>query len=221
MPTDITPHELTEAGLAAGLSADWVHDTVTDPAAIVDWPARQAAALIPFAVVDGRPVNPAGLTGRIGRNLPAWGENQVADPIVVADTAAGRRLLLIRRDDTGEWAIPGGMVDPGETPTGALVRELAEETGLDLTGTPPTVLARGYVEDPRASDWAWITSTVVLFHLEHLRPVRAGSDALAARWWPFDTLTGLTGAIRAAGDRLYPAHEPFLTLALAHLAGGR
>lgn len=221
MTIDITPHELTAAGIAAGLSDGWVLDTVTDPTAVLDWPARQAAALIPFEVVDGYPVNPAGPTGRIGRNLKSWGENQAADPIVVADTMSGRRLLLIRRDDTGEWAIPGGMVDPGETPTDALVRELAEETGLNLTGTPPTVLARTYVEDPRASDWAWITSTVALFHLTGLRPVRAGSDALAARWWPFDTLTGLTGAIRAAGDRLCPAHEQLVTLALTHLTGGR
>ncbi|OHV23255.1 hypothetical protein BBK14_24345 [Parafrankia soli] len=220
MTTDITPHELTEAGIAAGLSAGWVLDTVTDPTAVLDWPARQAAALIPFEVVDGRPVNPAGPTGRIGRNLKAWGENQAADPIVVADTAAGRRLLLIRRDDTGEWAIPGGMVDPGETASVALIRELREETGLGYAEWAMRVLDRRIVDDPRNTDWAWIASTVALIAMRETEPT-AGSDATDARWWPFDTLTGLAGAIRAAGDRLYPAHEPLLTLALTHLTGGR
>jgi len=43
--------------------------------------------------------------------------------------AAGR-LLLQRHGDTGRWVTPGGSIDPDESPTDALVRELWEETGL-------------------------------------------------------------------------------------------
>ena len=42
------------------------------------------------------------------------------------------RLVLIRRRDTGQWALPGGMVQWGENITSTVRRELAEETGLDL-----------------------------------------------------------------------------------------
>ena len=42
------------------------------------------------------------------------------------------RLLLQRRSDTGDWAIPGGMMEPGETLEETARREVKEETGLEL-----------------------------------------------------------------------------------------
>jgi 8-oxo-dGTP diphosphatase len=43
------------------------------------------------------------------------------------------RVLLVRRADDGRWAMAGGWVDPGETPERAVVREVAEETGLRVS----------------------------------------------------------------------------------------
>ena len=40
------------------------------------------------------------------------------------------RVLLIRREDNGLWALPGGMAEVGETPSEAAVRELGEEANI-------------------------------------------------------------------------------------------
>jgi 8-oxo-dGTP diphosphatase len=42
------------------------------------------------------------------------------------------RLLLGRRSDTGRWAVVAGMVEPGEQPADTIVREVLEETGVDV-----------------------------------------------------------------------------------------
>ena len=38
------------------------------------------------------------------------------------------RMLLLKRPDTGRWAMPGGLLEVGETPAEGCVRELEEET---------------------------------------------------------------------------------------------
>jgi 8-oxo-dGTP diphosphatase len=43
------------------------------------------------------------------------------------------KIVLIRRRDNGLWGLPGGIVDWGEDLPTAIRRELAEETGLELT----------------------------------------------------------------------------------------
>jgi ADP-ribose pyrophosphatase YjhB (NUDIX family) len=55
------------------------------------------------------------------------------------------RILLQRRTDSGNWSLPGGTMDLGETLGGTVVRETREETGLDieLTGI------LGIYTDPR------------------------------------------------------------------------
>ncbi len=47
---------------------------------------------------------------------------------VVRDEAG--RILLLRRADNGRWSLPAGMIDPGEQPAEAALREIAEETGV-------------------------------------------------------------------------------------------
>lgn len=54
----------------------------------------------------------------------------------VAVTNDARELLMIRRTDNGNWAMPGGAVDLGESLSQAGVRETKEESGVDceITG---------------------------------------------------------------------------------------
>lgn len=194
--------------------------TVTDPTTI-NWPERQARAAIPFQVIDGRPVNPVehiGIRGLNGRR--AWGENLAADALVTATDEHGKRLLVMveRRDGYG-WAMPGGHVEPGESPADAVVRELAEEASLRRRGVRWTSEPPQYVADPRASDEAWMVT--VLHRADLGRVSRAdlptpvgGSDAKRADWVPADDYSELVGSLAVIGGEVFVAHRTMLRAAL-------
>ena len=94
--------------------------------------------------------------------------------------SADRRVLLVQRKippRQGEWCLPGGFMELGETPEAAVLRELAEETGIEgkvdqllgLQATPNriyhTVLVAGYRVTPLNGR------------------LKAGDDALEVRWF--------------------------------------
>lgn len=146
------------------------------------------------------PFNPAGRTGIRGRGLLGkWGPNHAADPIVTRYDPARPTVLqmvAIQRDDTGHWAIPGGMVDYNETVSVTLRREFQEEatkTGMNpalldklFAVTNGRVVYRGYVDDPRNTDNAWMETCAVHFHcdteLGQQLALEAGYDAVAVQW---------------------------------------
>jgi len=49
---------------------------------------------------------------------------------LVVDDAG--RVLMHRRSDSGNWSLPGGVMDIGETLGQCVIREVKEETGLDI-----------------------------------------------------------------------------------------
>jgi 8-oxo-dGTP diphosphatase len=89
------------------------------------------------------------------------------------------RLLVIRRGrppGEGRWSLPGGRVEPGESDAQAVVRELAEETGLRvepgrLVGSAERPGPGGVTYD--IHDYAAIVTGGEL---------TAGDDAAEARW---------------------------------------
>jgi 8-oxo-dGTP diphosphatase len=73
---------------------------------------------------------------------------------VIGIAAAARtpdgRFLLVKRSDTGGWALPGGTLEWGENLRTALERELREETGAQLHALGRLVgVYSGFGRDPR------------------------------------------------------------------------
>jgi 8-oxo-dGTP diphosphatase len=91
------------------------------------------------------------------------------------------RLLLIRRGRgpaQGEWSVPGGRVERGETLAEAVVRELAEETGVE--GVCGGLV--GVVE--RMDDDHHFVILDFAVHLFEPQTPTAGDDAAEAAWVP-------------------------------------
>jgi 8-oxo-dGTP diphosphatase len=98
--------------------------------------------------------------------------------VVVVDD----RLLLIRRGRgvaVGQWSLPGGVVEPGELLAEAVVRELAEETGLEGVCGPLLGVVERFVE---GRHFVILDHRVTL--LEPDATPRAGDDAAEVAWVP-------------------------------------
>jgi ADP-ribose pyrophosphatase YjhB (NUDIX family) len=64
-----------------------------------------------------------------GYRISSQGEVRLGCSVILFN-AARDEVLLTRRTDNGQWCLPGGRIDPGESVTEACEREVMEETGL-------------------------------------------------------------------------------------------
>lgn len=98
------------------------------------------------------------------------------------------RLLMVRRGRgpaQGEWAVPGGRVEAGETVAEAVVRELREETGIEGVCGP----LLGWVERVD-DDHHFVILDFEVTVLSDGEPV-AGDDAAEVAWVQLDQVTDL------------------------------
>lgn len=117
--------------------------------------------------------------GRQGGTHPHSARVECVGAVIRDD--AGRLLLILRGHEPskGLWSVPGGRIEAGETDEQAVVREVAEETGLRvicgrLLGTAElpglggaTIVVRDYLADLAAGS---------------ADPMVAGDDAADVRW---------------------------------------
>ena len=99
------------------------------------------------------------------------------------------RILLIRRGHgpaAGEWSVPGGRVESGETLAEAVVREVGEETGLESVCGELV----GWVERI-GDDHHFLIMDFRVTVLDTSAEPRAGDDATEARWVPLVDLCDL------------------------------
>ncbi|HWY15097.1 MAG TPA: NUDIX hydrolase [Rhizomicrobium sp.] len=102
-------------------------------------------------------------------------------------------ILLIRRSKPprlGEWSLPGGKVEFGETLHAALLREVREETGLDVQIVDLLDTAEIILDAEAGAASAHFV--LVDFTVRAVSgTLAAGSDAADARWFSLDAIAKL------------------------------
>lgn len=133
---------------------------------------------------------------------------------IIVDAAS--RVLLVRRANPpaqGQWSIPGGRVEPGEAAEAAVLRELAEETGL----VGAVVREVGTVRRAAPGGGTYLIRDFLVEVPDGSVP-HAGDDAADAGWFapadlgPLDTSPGLVEALTGWG--LLGTHLPVIDLSV-------
>jgi 8-oxo-dGTP diphosphatase len=96
-------------------------------------------------------------------------------------------VLIERRNPPFGWALPGGFVDYGESCEHAVVREMKEETNLDVVLTGLLGVYSDPSRDPRFHTMSVVYSAVA----RDVSLLEAGDDAGQARIFPLDDLPDL------------------------------
>jgi predicted NUDIX family NTP pyrophosphohydrolase len=125
-----------------------------------------------------------------------------------------------RNKDAGAWMIPKGMIEPGETPAQAALREFQEETGVRLDTAPfPLATVRqagGKLVEAFAVEGDCDPDAVTSIEFELEWPPRSGRrerfpEVAKARWMSLDE----------ARDRMLPSQLPLLDAREKKLLAGK
>uniref|UniRef100_A0A8C3RER3 Transient receptor potential cation channel subfamily M member 2 n=1 Tax=Cyanoderma ruficeps TaxID=181631 RepID=A0A8C3RER3_9PASS len=134
-----------------------------------------------YAVQDGLPLNPMGRTGLRGRGrLHCFGPNHALHPVVTRwrrnlDGSIIRKslkkmleVLVAQYPLSDVWALPGGSLEPGETLPLKLKWILRREFWPQFQNLlkQGTEVHRGYLDDPRNTDNAWVETVAISVHFD-------------------------------------------------------
>ncbi len=153
----------------------------------------------------------------IRRNLAAFAR-RAADPgarraavalCVLGCDTDDPRLLIVKRvargRNAGQWALPGGRTEPGETAVEAALRELEEETGA-AGGSVAGLL------DDFVTDSGFCITPVVVLAADGTRPRRAPAEVASLHAVPLAAL--LAGGVPRWREQ--PGAPPLLQMKLRH-----
>lgn len=131
-----------------------------------------------------------------------------ADCVVFSREETGLSVLLIERVNEpfkGCWAFPGGFMDMDEDAEACAIRELKEETGLEIRSMKQVGAFTEVNRDPRGR-----TVSIAYYAVIEKSEVKGSDDAAQARWFPIDSIPPL------AFD-----HEEILRMALEEIKKDR
>lgn len=142
---------------------------------------------IEFCPLCGHRLEPQVRHGQPRPVCPACHFIHFANPrvaVVIFATEANRMVLVKRGSwpEKGKWALPAGFVDFGEAPENAAIREMKEETGLDIT-----------IERFMQLSFDPISQAIVLLYKAAITggALKADDDAMDARWFTREDLPEL------------------------------
>jgi ADP-ribose pyrophosphatase YjhB (NUDIX family) len=104
------------------------------------------------------------------------------------------KILLVQRQNNpfkNKWCLPGGFVDPGETLEQAVIREVKEETNIDLFKPTLFDILDDVDRDPRGRTISFVFSEFL--NSGALKMVQPGDDAKNASWAYLDHDTDFLG----------------------------
>ncbi|MFP3963052.1 NUDIX hydrolase [Actinomadura fulvescens] len=109
---------------------------------------------------------------------------EVPVSVALAAVWCGPHLLLVYDRFRQQWELPGGGIDPGEAPLQAAVRELYEESGLDLPALVLAGYARFWLSTPPRQEYAAVYTADVAERHDDFTP---NEEIGAIRWWDATT----------------------------------
>lgn len=120
---------------------------------------------------------------------------------------AGGQVLLARRSDNGCWSLPAGIIDPGEQPSDAVLREVFEETGIEVEIERVGGVATHPVVYPNGDRCEYLN---VWFRCRAVggRPRADNDESLDVGWFDPDNLPDLDDWAKLRIDTTLGAGDP-------------
>lgn len=166
--------------------------------------------------------NPKGRTGLTGRGLLGrYGPNNAADLFLFKRDPTDQDTIFfvaVRRKDAGVFAMPGGMINRGEIPYSAAIREFCEEAQFEkkneslkklFDDKKPMFTYSGYVDDPRNTDVAWMWTTAFFIDASGVEVELSGNpdEVTEVAWLRVHRKNGLE-------NELYASHGDIISKSL-------
>lgn len=104
-------------------------------------------------------------------------------PLALVALRHGRRVLLVFDRHRRSWELPGGMIEPGESPRLAALRELAEETGQQAD----ELSFAGYAKFVLGADRRTEYGALFVGRTARPRPFRRNAETQDVTWWDPDS----------------------------------